>query len=117
MAQRRLAQFFPAVMSALPLLLISCAPLAHLSFPAAPLSDPPGEIWYDVNGDGTANFALQYNSAGRVDSLIYKDDAKREQVPLFTSSRFTFHDPPHLILLLDSIPYQMAADRYAAGHF
>ncbi len=98
--------------------LAGCAPFEpHLSFPTAPIKSTPTETWYDANHDGKPDFALHYNAADRVDSLLYDDNEDGAPDRIYRLADYANQSVPHLIILLDSIPYQMLADRYAAGDF
>jgi len=93
------------------------APDDRLSFPAAPLKVDYRGRWYDVNGNGVVDFAIQYDGEGLLDVLTYDDN---EDGRIDRSYRISDYDParvPHLIVLMDSIPYRVVAQRYAAGDF
>ena len=93
------------------------APSERLSFPAAPLTHRGDETWYDVDGNGKADFALVRNTAGRVDRLLYDDDEDGRPDREYRLDDYPADQVPHAIILLDSIPFQLMADRYAAGDF
>ena len=96
---------------------LGCSASNKVFFPDAPLSSTPQEIRYDVNGNGRADFALQADSDNRTTRLAY---AHEEDGPYDRVFRINDYEPgsvPHLIIMLDSIPYQCALDFYNAGGF
>src|SRR4051812_26191586 len=100
------------------LLLAACqAPLAHLSFPEQPLRTSREPQRFDVNHDGRDDFAVTFDSNGRADSLCYDDNQDGHWDRIYHLRDYDHARLPHLILLLDSIPFSCAADRYAAGDF
>lgn len=98
------------------------APRERLSFPAAPLTDDGRTRWYDADGNGRADFALQNYSELPADSyvneLLYDDDEDGTPDRRYKSDAYE-NDPevPHVVLLLDSIPFHIMQARYAAGDF
>jgi hypothetical protein len=100
------------------LLFTGCwAPSARLSFPRSPLKQVGGLTWYDVNHDGKPGFAVSTDAGGRIDTLYYADHDDGKPDRIYHLSDYADRDVPHVIILLDSIPYQSMADAYAAGHF
>ena len=93
------------------------APSERLSFPTGPLAERGSETWYDVDGDGKADFALVKNDAGRVNRLLYDDDEDGKPDREYKFDDYPDNQVPHAVILLDSIPFQLMADRYAAGDF
>ena len=99
-------------------LMVGCAPLGpRLTFPQAALRRDANDTWYDVNRDGRADFALQYETHGRVESLAYDDDEDGEVDRAYRLADYANERVPHLVLLLDSIPFEVMAKRYEAGGF
>ncbi len=97
-----------------------CAPgcsSKNLFFPDAPLSRMPQEISYDVNGNGRADFALQAGADNRTTSLAYAHEENGSYDRIYRLNDYETDSVPHLIILLDSIPYQCVLDFYTAGHF
>lgn len=100
------------------LLLAGCAPRSpKLTFPSAPLSDSASSTDYDVNRNGHVDFRLIKDSSGRVVSLGYDDDEDGTSDRLYHLRDYDNDRVPHLVILLDSIPYQAMADRYSGGDF
>jgi hypothetical protein len=95
----------------------SFAPHERLTFPKAPVRTDGRVTWYDVNRDGRADFAIVLNNDGRIDQLMYDDDQDGLPERSYYLSDYANEDVPHVVILLDSIPYQTLADRYAAGDF
>jgi hypothetical protein len=91
------------------------APSARLTFPAAPISATAGTAWYDVNHDGKPDFGVRLGPDGRVDSLLYDDLENGTVSRSYRLADYADSDVPHVILLLDSLPYHSVVERYAAG--
>jgi hypothetical protein len=102
----------------LTLLTVGCqAPLVHLSFPYRPLKASAQPQWFDMNDDGKNDFAITFDDHGRVDALWYDDDQDGHADRIYHLADYKDEAIPHAILLLDSVPFQCLADRYAAGEF
>jgi hypothetical protein len=100
------------------LLAAGCAaPSDRLTFPQHPLSVSSQGIFYDVHHHGRADFALLTNSEGRVESVAYDDAGSGKFNRVYRLDEYANQDVPHLIILLDSIPFQAILDRYKAGEF
>lgn len=93
------------------------APSARLSFPQSPLKQAGGLTWYDVDHNGKPGFAIATDANGRIDTLYYADHDDGKPDRIYHLSDYADQDVPHVMILLDSIPYQLMADAYAAGHF
>jgi hypothetical protein len=93
------------------------APSARLTFPAHPLCRDGDTVWYDLSGKGTRDFGLRYDTPGDLTTLVYADLHDGAVSRIYQLADYANADVPHLILLLDSIPYQLAVDRYNAGGF
>src|SRR3954468_617764 len=91
------------------------APLAQRTFPTANLRPSDKPQWFDMNHDGKNDFAITFDSAGRVDALWYDDNEDGQPDRIFHLRDYADGSVPHLIVLLDSIPYSCVAERYAAG--
>ena len=92
------------------------APTERLTFPAAPFSRIGRTQWFDVNGDGKADFALAKGEDGRVENLLYDDDEDGEPDRSY-AMKAVADDVPHVVILLDSIPFQLVNERCGAGDF
>ncbi len=92
-------------------------PSARLSFPDAPIRKTADCEWYDVHHNGRGQFGVSYDASGRVDRLLYDDTGSGHIDREYRLSDYANDRVPHLILLLDSIPFQTMKDRYAAGDF
>jgi hypothetical protein len=102
----------------LTLAVVGCSPpSARLSFPITSISRTKDCEWFDVHHNGKKQFGIVYDSAGNVDRLIYSDGGDGRVDREYRLADYANEDVPHLILLLDSIPYQTMADRYQAGDF
>lgn len=104
------------VTSALVCALPGCtAPSARLTFPLAPLhADETGWV-YDVDNDGVVDFAARAGDDGRITALAYDDDEDGVFDRVYRLSDVDGERVPHLILLLDSLPYEAAAAAHSAG--
>jgi preprotein translocase subunit SecF len=97
---------------------IGCsAPKGRLTFPAAPIVKEANVEWYDVHHDGTRGFGVGYDASGNVDRLLYADGADGAHRREYHLADYPNGSVPHVILLLDSIPYETMAERYRAGDF
>jgi hypothetical protein len=102
------------------LALVGCAgpaPIPSLKFPRAPLTRSDKQIWYDTNGNAKADFGLLRDDSGKFNVLQYDDDEDGRPDRLYRLSDYDNAAVPHLIILLDSIPWQAVCDRYQAGDF
>jgi len=97
---------------------VGCSPpSARLSFPTASISHTKDCEWFDVHHNGKKQFGIAYDAAGNADRLIYSDGGDGRVDREYRLADYANEDVPHLILLLDSIPYQTVADRYQGGDF
>ena len=94
-----------------------CAPSKpRLTFPNAPISQTLHEIQYDTNGNGQVDWTLEFDGQHRVNRLVYHDtDTRPDRV--YRLADYSSDSVPHLIVLLDSIPFDVMKERYAAGDF
>lgn len=93
------------------LCLMGCAPHTRLSFPTHALETRGGWEWFDVNHDGRGDFAVDADHVG------YDDDQDGALDRVYRLSDYQNESVPHLIIMLDSIPFHSIADRYARGDF
>jgi hypothetical protein len=93
------------------------APSARLTFPIHPLCRDGDTVWYDVTGKGTRDFGLRYSAEGDLISLVYADLRDGKASRIYKLSDYADADVPHVILLLDSLPFHSAVERYNAGGF
>lgn len=93
------------------------APAARLNFPAAPLQRSSQGWLFDVHGKGRADFALLPDASGKLDLLAYDDAGLGSFGRRYRLSEYRNADVPHVILLLDSIPYQQLREAYDRGRF
>lgn len=91
------------------------APRARLSFPTHPLRQDSDGAWYDVNGDGRADFHVAADTDGAMNRLEYDDDEDGQVDRIYRLSDYSNRHVPHLIIMLDSIPFQQVFDRWRAG--
>src|SRR4051794_3290041 len=109
-----------AVLLLVTVLVFACcgcfAPRERLTFPTKPIEATSDVEWFDVDHDGRRDFALVHAN-GRVDELLYDDDQDGSPDRAYRLSDYRNEDAPHVIILLDSIPFATAAERYDAGDF
>lgn len=91
------------------------APNERLSFPAAALEVSPSARRFDTNGNGKTDFSIEADQNGRLVVLSYDDDEDGRADRIYRLSEYAADEVPHLIILLDSIPFQAVADRYRDG--
>lgn len=96
---------FPLLLTAWLTPMLGCTPGDRLHFPDQPTHTQGSSTWYDTNRDETADFCLTHNDAGRLDTLGYDDDQDGEADRLYRLSDYRDDDVPHLIVLIDSIPF------------
>ncbi len=88
------------------------APGERLSFPREPARASSTERWYDVNANGAPDFGLRAGDSGRLDTLVYDDDEDGSTDRSYRLADYAPDDVPHLIVLMDSIPFRALADRW-----
>jgi hypothetical protein len=91
------------------------APSERLGFPAVAVERSARGIFYDVHGRGRADFALLRDERGKLDVLAYDDEGAGHFNREYRLSEYGNDDVPHLIILLDSIPFQKFLDAYNGG--
>lgn len=89
------------------------APSARLGFPKAPVAVDTGRRSYDVDGDGAVDFALEADEGGRFDVISYDDDEDGVFDRSYRLSEYGDDEVPHLVVLLDSVPFEKARERWA----
>jgi predicted RND superfamily exporter protein len=92
-------------------------PSGRLSFPTEVLAHTQNCDWYDVHHNGKKQFGVAYDSSGNVDRLIYSDGGDGRADREYRLTDYANDSVPHLILLLDSIPFQTIQERYKSGDF
>jgi len=88
-----------------------------IRFPEASSVDPLHERDFDSDGDGAVDFRFRTNEQGRFDLLCYDDDQDGADDRVYRLSDYAPENVPHLIILLDSIPYGAVAERAAASRW
>ena len=104
------------------LVLLACygcgPPHGRLTFPYRKLVATTQPQWFDTDGDRRNDLAITFDApAGRVDALCYDDNEDGTPDRIYRPRDYPPDRIPHLVLLLDSIPFQCVAERYAAGEF
>jgi hypothetical protein len=105
-----LARLLFALLAAASLAAGCSSPSARLTFPA-PMEGTTGRT-YDISGDGAADFAVLGGGPGRPPTLAYNDDADGAWDRLYNLAEFDEGPLPHLIVMVDSVPYQEVRDRW-----
>lgn len=93
------------------------ASVEHLTFPALPIRHTDQADWYDVNHNGKPDFGLLRDSSGKVNELAYDDDEDGTPDRTYHLGDYANESVPHLIILLDSIPFNEVAKRYEKSEF
>jgi len=88
------------------------APGVRLTFPQRPVETDSKQRSYDVNADGMIDFAMIADEQGRFDVIVYDDDEDGEFNRTYRLSEYADTEVPHLILLLDSIPFEPTRQRF-----
>ena len=91
------------------------APGQRLTFPRQPLRADESGRWYDVDGNGVSDFAILSREDGTLDVLAYSDAPNGETDRVYRLSDYQRSAVPHLILLMDSLPFRIVSERWAAG--
>lgn len=86
------------------------SPRERLDFPA-PMARAADELAFDTSGDGAADFWLRGEN-GRLDVLCYDDDQDGVEDRVHRLSEHAPENVPHLIVLLDSIPFEGMLERW-----
>lgn len=69
-------------------------------------------VWYDVNRDGVSDFALIQSEDHVLESLAYDDDGDGTPDRVYHLDDYPIDRVPHLVILMDSIPYRAMRQRY-----
>ena len=97
---------------------LGCAPFGpRLTFSERAIRHHGNETWYDPGGSGRWNFGMRAGADGRIKSLLYDDDSDGKPDRAYRLADYADEDVPHLILMLDSIPYDAVRQRYERGDF
>ncbi len=95
-----------------------CAPLGpKLTFPSAAIKQTENETWYDVDRDGRSDFGLHRDGQGRVASIAYDDDEDGNADRVYRLADDANGAVPHVIILLDSVPFDLMKERWDRGDF
>lgn len=103
-----------AALTVLLSLTAGCVPGDRLHFPEAPMQRSASATWYDTNRDDVADFALTHADDGRLETIGYDDNQDGTPDRRFRLTDYRNEDVPHLIVLVDAIPYQALREAIAA---
>ncbi|MEE9403300.1 MAG: hypothetical protein V3V20_00265 [Algisphaera sp.] len=94
----------------------ACVPHDRLHFPATPLHiQSNGALLFDTNNNGHADFAFATSGdSPALNTLAFDDDENGTPDRLFRLNEYADDSVPHLAVLIDSIPFESIAKRYAA---
>ncbi len=95
--------------------LTACTPATRLPFPTEAIDSDGGARYYDVNGNGRIDFTVRHGPDGRAELLEYDDDEDGACDRRYRISDYDAARVPHLIILLDSIPFEPFARAHAEG--
>src|SRR5688572_9306205 len=94
------------------LFLAGCnAPSDRLSFPDHVTLVRDKAEWFDTDRDGKVDFAV------RGQELWYDDNQDGQPDRVYRVADFANDKVPHVILLIDSVPFDLLKARYDAGDF
>jgi hypothetical protein len=100
------------------LFLVGCsAPSGRLTFPTHAIEQSNRGWFFDIHHRGRADFALLPDSKGRLQTLAYDDAGDWHFNRLYHLHDYANADVPHLIIMLDSIPFESIAASYRRGQF
>ena len=92
-------------------------PNDRLTFPRKPLYVSDQGRFYDVHHTGKADFAILRDETGRLNVLAYDDDGDGRFDRYYRLSDYADRDVPHVVLMIDSMPYRIVAKRYQTGEW
>src|SRR5687768_2374111 len=97
---------------------IGCAPFGpRLTFSQRAARHHANETWYDPGGSDRWDFGMRTGAEGRIESLLYDDDSDGKTDRVYRLADYADEDVPHLIVMLDSIPFDAVRKRYESGDF
>ncbi len=103
------------LLPALVALLGGCiAPRERLTFPEAALTSSPEARRYDTDANDRADFSLLLTD-GRCVAVAYDDDEDGRDDRVYRLDALDDQVLPHVVLMLDSVPYHAAAQRWERG--
>src|SRR5665213_3481776 len=111
---------FARLLSQLILLLcfVGCsAPSGRLTFPKHALEKSDRGWFFDMHDRGRADFALLRDPRGQLETLAYDDAGDGHFNRQYRLHDYANADVPHLIIMLDSIPYESMMNSYRRGQF
>lgn len=116
----RVALAAGAVTGALAVVLVAgCVGPRPTMFPPAPqhVEKEAGREgrYYDVNLDGTIDYCEQLSAEGRIDELRYDEDQDGTFETIVRPDAIDASEKRDLVLLLDSVPFQMVDDTWLSG--
>ena len=95
--------------------LAACTPTTRLSFPTEAIVSEAGARHYDVSGNGRIDFTVRTGPDGRAEVLEYDADEDGRIERRYRLSDYDAALVPHLVILLDSIPFEPIARAHAEG--
>jgi hypothetical protein len=99
---------------------VGCAGPGPTGFPAAPVSyfdDDARQPLYDTDGDGAADYGYRLDERGRVAALLFMDASAGTVVAELDLEQQRAAAEQHLLLIMDSVPHDVAADLHRHGAF
>ena len=95
---------------------IGCSPPSgRLTFPTSPVATTADTEWFDIHHGGQKEFGIARDTTGRVDRLLYADHRDGNITREYRLGDYASQHVPHLILLLDSLPFETVDERYQSG--
>ncbi len=119
MRESRLIKYIVPASFLLWLAISGCATdgLRREAFAEGRLRREVGAWRYDINGDEKSDFALLMDADGRVDRVAYDDDQDGRDDRIYRLADYDQARVPHVVLLLDSIPYRLVEKRFRKGEW
>lgn len=97
---------------------IGCVPGERLHFERVPPVVAKDVVHYDADGDDLLDFSFVRPAVGqRLDELAFDDDEDGTPDRRFRLSDYGNDDVPHLIVLIDSIPFEAVRERFNGDAF
>ncbi len=92
------------------------APTARLRFPIGPLEQNHSVVWYAAGHAGRPGFGTSLDETGTLDKIYYADKENGKPDRIYRLDDYADDEVPHVLILLDSIPFDAITAFYRAGH-
>ncbi len=95
----------------------SFAPNEKLMFPDRSVHDSNRTEYFDIDGNGKNEFGITVDGGGNSDQLLYDDNEDGVTDRIYRLDDYDTSLLPHVVILLDSVPFQSFVDRFERGDF